>query len=200
MLADVEDELGRIDAVAGDGDHGRGMVKGSSAARDAAADAVDEGAGQGSVLTAAGKEWAAKAGGTSGVLWGAMLSALGARLGDTGRPDSATVAAALRDGYDALIRLGGASPGDKTMLDALLPFVEELEKRTDAGEPWQEAWRAAAEVATDAARATADMRPKVGRARPLAERSVGTPDAGATSLAMCAHAVADCFTLTAKGD
>jgi dihydroxyacetone kinase len=129
-----------------------------------------------------------------------MLSALGARLGDTGRPDSATVAAALRDGYDALIRLGGASPGDKTMLDALLPFVEELEKRTDAGEPWQEAWRAAAEVATDAARATADMRPKVGRARPLAERSVGTPDAGATSLAMCAHAVADCFTLTAKGD
>jgi dihydroxyacetone kinase len=200
MLADVEDELGRIDAVAGDGDHGRGMVKGSSAARDAAADAVDEGAGQGSVLTAAGKEWAAKAGGTSGVLWGAMLSALGARLGDTGRPDSATVAAALRDGYDALIRLGGASPGDKTMLDALLPFVEELKKRTDAGEPWQEAWRAAAEVATDAARATADMRPKVGRARPLAERSVGTPDAGATSLAMCAHAVADCFTLTAKGD
>jgi dihydroxyacetone kinase len=200
MLADVEDELGRIDAVAGDGDHGRGMVKGSSAARDAAADAVDEGAGQGSVLTAAGKEWAAKAGGTSGVLWGAMLSALGARLGDTGRPDSATVAAALRDGYDALIRLGGASPGDKTMLDALLPFVEELKKRTDAGEAWQEAWRAAADVATDAARATADMRPKVGRARPLAERSVGTPDAGATSLAMCAHAVADCFTLTAKGD
>ncbi|MCV7011287.1 DAK2 domain-containing protein, partial [Mycolicibacterium madagascariense] len=48
--------------------------------------------------------------------------------------------------------------------------------------------------------ATADMRPKVGRARPLADRSVGTPDAGATSLAMCAHAVADCFALTAKGD
>ena len=81
MLADAEEELGRIDAVAGDGDHGRGMVKGSSAARDAAANAVEEGGGQGSVLTAAGKEWAAKAGGTSGVLWGAMLSALGARLG-----------------------------------------------------------------------------------------------------------------------
>jgi dihydroxyacetone kinase len=48
-------------------------------------------------------------------------------------------------------------------------------------------------VATESARATADLRPKVGRARPLAERSVGTPDAGATSLAMCAHTVADCF-------
>jgi dihydroxyacetone kinase len=69
MLADAEDELGRIDAVAGDGDHGRGMVKGSSAARAAAAKASKDGAGQGSVLAAAGKEWAAKAGGTSGVLW-----------------------------------------------------------------------------------------------------------------------------------
>ena len=88
MLADAEDELGRIDAVAGDGDHGRGMVKGSSAAaRRRGQGAADDGAGQGSVLAAAGKEWAAKAGGTSGVLWGALLSALGARLGDTGRPD-----------------------------------------------------------------------------------------------------------------
>ena len=200
MLADAEQELGRIDAIAGDGDHGRGMVKGSSAARVAAAKAVEDGAGQGSVLTAAGKQWAAKAGGTSGVLWGAMLGALGARLGDTGRPDSATVAAGMRDGYDALIRLGGAAPGDKTMLDALLPFVEELERRVADGEPWQQAWSAAADLATEAARATADLRPKVGRARPLAERSVGTPDAGATSLAMCARTVADCFTLTAKGD
>ncbi|MEV3904617.1 D-erythrulose 4-kinase [Mycobacterium sp. NPDC050551] len=200
MLADAEDELGRIDAVAGDGDHGRGMVKGSSAARAAATRAVDDGAGQGSVLTAAGREWAAKAGGTSGVLWGALLSAIGGRLGDTGRPDSATVAAGLRDGYDALIELGGAAPGDKTMLDALLPFVEELERRTADGESWQQAWTSAAETATDAARATAEMRPKVGRARPLAERSVGTPDAGATSLAMCARTVAGCLTATAGGD
>jgi dihydroxyacetone kinase len=200
MLADAEDELGRIDAVAGDGDHGRGMVKGSAAAREAAARAVSEGAGQGSVLTAAGKEWAAKAGGTSGVLWGAMLNALGARLGDRGRPDSAAVAAGMRDGYDALIKLGGAAPGDKTMLDALLPFVEYLERRVADGERWQEAWRPAADIATEAAHATADLRPRVGRARPLAERSLGTPDAGATSLAMCARTVGDCFTLTAKGD
>ena len=200
MLADAEDELGRIDAVAGDGDHGRGMVKGSSAARTAASDASEAGAGQGSVLAAAGKEWAAKAGGTSGVLWGALLAAVGARLGDTGRPDPATVGAAMRDGYDALIHLGGASPGDKTMLDAMLPFVDDLQRRIADGESWQDAWRAAADVATDAATATAEMRPKVGRARPLADRSVGTPDAGATSLAMCAHTVADCFVLTAKGD
>jgi dihydroxyacetone kinase len=200
MLAEAEDELGRIDAVAGDGDHGRGMVKGSSAARAAAAKAVEDGAGQASVLAAAGKEWAAKAGGTSGVLWGALLNAVGARLGDTGRPDAATVGAAMRDGYDALIQLGGASPGDKTMLDAMLPFVDELQRRVSDGESWQDGWRAAADVATESASATADMRPKVGRARPLAERSVGTPDAGATSLAMIAHTVVNCFALTTKGD
>lgn len=200
LLAGAEEELGRIDAVAGDGDHGRGMVKGSSAARIAAAAAVDGGAGQASVLTEAGKAWAAKAGGTSGVLWGAMLTAIGTRLGDTGKPDAATVAAGMRDGYDALVRLGGAQPGDKTMLDALLPFVEELQRRTSGGEAWQQAWRAAAEVATTAAAATAQLRPKIGRARPLAERSVGTPDAGATSLAMCAHTVADCFSPTTQGD
>jgi len=200
MLAGVEEELGRIDAVAGDGDHGRGMVKGSSAARAAGAAAAKGGAGQGSVLAAAGREWAAKAGGTSGVLWGALLNAVGARLGDTGRPDSEAVAAAMRDGYDALIQLGGASPGDKTMLDAMLPFVEELQRRVADGESWQTSWRAAAEKATDAARATADMRPKVGRARPLAERSVGTPDAGATSLAMIAHTVADCFARKSEGE
>ena len=199
-LAEVEEELGRIDAIAGDGDHGRGMVKGSAAAQAAAAQAVEAGGGQRSVLAAAGKEWAAKAGGTSGVLWGALLSALGARLGDTGRPDSATVAAGMRDGYDALVTLGGAAPGDKTMLDALLPFVEDLERRVADGEPWQQAWAVAADVATDAARATASLRPKVGRARPLAERSIGTPDAGATSLAMCAVTVANCFALTSRGE
>lgn len=191
MLAEAEEELGRIDAVAGDGDHGRGMVKGSAAARAAAEAAVDAGAGAGSVLAAAGNDWAAKAGGTSGVLWGALLTALGARLGDAGRPSGDTIAVGVRDGYDALIRLGGAAPGDKTMLDALLPFVDDLQRRVGAGETWQQAWRAAATVATDAAAATAQLRPKIGRARPLAERSVGTPDAGATSLAMCANVVAD---------
>ncbi len=200
MLTDAEDELGRIDAVAGDGDHGRGMVKGSSAAREAAAMAVESGSGLGSVLDAAGARWAAEAGGTSGVLWGAMLRAIGKSLGDTGTPDSAAIAAALRAGYDALTQLGGAAPGDKTMLDAMLPFVDELQRLVDDGQPWPRAWAAAAEVAGAAAKATADLRPKVGRARPLAERSIGTPDAGATSLAKCAHVVADCFVLTAKRD
>ncbi|MDX1883900.1 dihydroxyacetone kinase family protein [Mycolicibacterium sp. 120270] len=198
MLEGAKEELGRMDAVAGDGDHGRGMVKGASAARTAAAEAVEAGSGQGSVLIAAGDRWAAAAGGTSGVLWGAMLRAIGESLGDTGSPDSATVVAAMRSGYDALTRLGGAAPGDKTMLDAMFPFVDELERLVDDGQPWPQAWAGAADVADEAAKATAEMRPKVGRARPLADRSVGTPDPGATSLAKCARVIAECFVLTAK--
>ncbi len=190
MLADAEDELGRIDAVAGDGDHGRGMVKGSAAGARAADEAVDAGAGPASTLAAAGSAWASQAGGTSGVLWGALLTAIGTALGDTGRPDGAAIARGVRDGYDALVALGGAAPGDKTMLDALAPFADALEQGLAGGTPWQEAWGHAAEVATTAASETAQMRPRIGRARPLAERSVGTPDAGATSLAMCAQTVA----------
>ncbi|OZC33906.1 dihydroxyacetone kinase family protein [Gordonia polyisoprenivorans] len=199
VLADAEDELGRIDAVAGDGDHGRGMVKGSRAAAQAAASAVDAGAGAGTVLRAAGSQWAARAGGTSGVLWGALLGAVGARIGDRGRPDGATVVAGVRDGYDAIVRLGKAAPGDKTMLDALHPFTDDLDRRVRDGEPWPQAWRAAAQVATAAAADTADLRPNVGRARPLAERSIGTPDAGATSLAMCLTTVAASMTPTGVG-
>jgi len=187
----VEDELGRIDAVAGDGDHGRGMVKGTTAARIAAATTSDQGGGTAAVLTAAGESWAAKAGGTSGVLWGAALAAAAQRLGDTGTPGDHDVAAALRAGHDALIALGGARPGDKTMLDALGPFVDAVDSAVSDGKDWRTAWLASVEVAQKAAAETADLRPKVGRARPLAERSVGTPDAGAISLAMCIHTVAD---------
>lgn len=189
-MADAEFELGRIDAVAGDGDHGRGMVRGSAAARAAAFDTVADGGGAESVLVAAGEAWAAKAGGTSGVLWGAALTAIGRTLGNAGVPSDRTVVTALRAGHDALVELGGAQPGDKTMLDTLAPFVGALESAVGAGQNWREAWSAAVDVAHKSALATADLRPKIGRARPLAEKSIGTPDAGAVSLAMCVETVA----------
>ena len=104
-MVGAEHDLGRIDAVAGDGDHGRGMVKGTGAAAEAATSAAHQGAGTATVLTAAGQAWAAKAGGTSGVLWGAALAAAADRLGDAGTPDGRDVAEALRAGHDALTRL-----------------------------------------------------------------------------------------------
>lgn len=191
QMVNAEQELGRIDAVAGDGDHGRGMVKGTTAAADAAAGALNSGGGTASVLTAAGEAWAYKAGGTSGVLWGAALCAAATTLGNRGVPGGRDIASALRAGHDALVALGRAERGDKTMLDALGPFLDSFETAVEDGTGWRTAWLESVEIAQKAAAETADLRPRVGRARPLAERSVGTPDAGAISLAMCIHTVAE---------
>ena len=185
-IVDAEDELGRIDAVAGDGDHGRGMVKGVSAATGAAAAAADQGHGVQGVLDAAGDAWAAKAGGTSGVLWGAALRAFGDRLGDqVAEITDGDVVDAVAAGLDALVALGKAKVGDKTMLDSLVPFVDSLQQQVSEGTELVAAWQQAAVISEQAAQATAQLRPRIGRARPLAERSLGTPDAGAISLALC---------------
>ncbi|MDB6428204.1 dihydroxyacetone kinase family protein [Curtobacterium sp. 20TX0008] len=184
LLREHEETLGRIDAVAGDGDHGRGMVKGVSAAR-RSVEQTDPAAGVAFVLGRAGDAWAASAGGTSGVLWGAALESFGRALGDDRETYGPTdVVAAAQAFADSIVHLGGAARGDKTLLDALLPFVDQLRSSVDDGADLPAAWRTAARVAVEQAEATADLRPKVGRARPLAEKSVGTPDAGATSMGM----------------
>ncbi|AOX64692.1 D-erythrulose kinase [Curtobacterium sp. BH-2-1-1] len=182
------DELGRIDAVAGDGDHGIGMQRGSTAADAAAQDAAARGAGAGSVLAIAGDAWSDKAGGTSGAIWGAALEALGRVLGDTSRPTATTVADAVHAAAEAVLAFG-AVPGDKTMVDALVPFDEVLTARTAAGDDLVTAWSAASAAATTAADATADLLPRMGRARTHGEDAVGTPDAGAISFALITAAV-----------
>lgn len=183
-----EDELGRLDAVAGDGDHGMGMVRGMKAAL-AAARAAD-GSGAGQVLRAAGDAFSDRAGGTSGILWGILLTAVGESLGDTEAVTPARLAAAVRHGAETVRRIGKAQPGDKTMLDALFPFVESLEAGLASGQPLGVAWRAAAQVAVRAAADTANIVARVGRARPLAERSLGTPDPGAVSMGIVLTAAA----------
>lgn len=184
-----EDELGRIDAVAGDGDHGRGMVRGIDGAIRAIDDLV--GAGPGWTLRTAGRSWAAEAGGTSGVLWGAGLEAAGDALTDTRDDyDAAVLPQAVAAFAEAIQDLGRAEIGDKTIVDALLPFRDTLQQGISAGTPAAASWTAAAGVASDAALATSLLTPKKGRARPLAEKSVGTPDAGATSFALIVEALA----------
>ncbi|OII05456.1 dihydroxyacetone kinase family protein [Curtobacterium sp. MCBA15_008] len=182
------DELGRIDAVAGDGDHGIGMQRGSTAADAAAQDAAARGAGAGSVLAIAGDAWSDKAGGTSGAIWGAALEALGRVLGDDERPSAATVQGAVHAATEAVLAFG-AVPGDKTMVDALVPFDEVFTARVAAGDELVDAWSAASAAAQTAADATADLLPRMGRARTHGEDAVGTPDAGAISFALITDAV-----------
>ncbi|WP_207454421.1 dihydroxyacetone kinase family protein [Desertivibrio insolitus] len=191
MLLESEEELGRIDAIAGDGDHGIGMARGIVAATQAAEQAAADGLGIGALLIEAGDAWSEHAGGTSGALWGVALQAAGATLARSASVDETAIADATGAALDAMRALGGAEVGDKTMIDAFAPLVATLSSALERGASLGEAWREAASSASAAAAATADLRPRLGRARPLAEKSIGHPDAGAISLARVAQTIAE---------
>ncbi|QYM63608.1 dihydroxyacetone kinase family protein [Microbacterium sp. Se5.02b] len=181
------DALGRLDAVAGDGDHGIGMQRGSRAADEAATLALDRGAGAGTLLARAGDAWALRGGGTSGALWGAGMRAAGESLGDDALPDAARLADALDAARAVVQERGHAVLGDKTLVDALVPFVTTLRAGAAAGRGVARCWTEAVQAAETAAQGTANLQPRRGRARPHAQKSVGSPDPGAISFA---HAMA----------
>ena len=191
-LAEHEAELNQLDAVAGNGDHGRVMLRGARAAAAAAQRAVADDAGAATTLLLAADAWSDRAGGTSGALWGAGLRA-GARVmsDETISPDTATTA--LRAALDAVTAYGNARLGDKTLVDAFLPFVDSFDDDMQAGLPLGAAWVNAADAAARSADATASLTPRLGRARPLAARSLGHADPGAVSFAIAMAAVSEHF-------
>ncbi|MCD2198158.1 dihydroxyacetone kinase family protein [Actinomycetospora endophytica] len=186
-VTEHEDELGRLDAVAADGDHGQGIVRGMRAAVAAARTAGvsgDTARDVGTALLAAGTALADAAGGASGALFGLLLTETGGRLQPRG--DTPVTTAALADAVSAaqaaVTELGGAHPGDKTMVDALDAFTTTLRDRND--DDLTTAWRRAADQARTAAERTADLVPAVGRAARLGDRGRGSADPGATSLGL----------------
>ncbi|MEA5456156.1 dihydroxyacetone kinase family protein [Sinomonas sp. JGH33] len=183
------DELGRLDAIAGDGDHGIGMQRGASAAAAEAAGLAARGAGAGTLLAGAGGAWADRAGGTSGALWGVILRTLGSAAGDDDVLTGERVAAGLTEAAEAVMAYGKARVGDKTLVDALVPFAESLAAGVADGQSLSTAWETAAKTATKAAQDTADLLPGMGRARSHGDKSLGVPDPGAVSLALIATTV-----------
>ncbi|HEX3207511.1 MAG TPA: dihydroxyacetone kinase family protein [Propionibacteriaceae bacterium] len=188
VVEENKEYLGRIDAIAGDGDHGIGMSRGSKAAAEAANETQG---GVETVLSAAGHAFGDKAGGTSGILWGLLLEGVGKALGNTEAVTGKRLAEAVQSSAQHLQGFSKAALGDKTMLDALFPFVDTLIGEVDGGASLSDAWRSAANTCRAAAEATSSLVPKIGRARPLAERSVGTPDPGAVSLGLIVTAIGD---------
>lgn len=178
---EAEKELGKMDAVAGDGDHGQGMVLGSTAAAKSARESVEAGAGARTLLARAGAAWSEGAGGTAGALWGGALSAVGSTLSDEDGADQQTLREAVLAGTRSFVTLGGADVGDKTIVDASEVFAGELEN--DDAE-LAVVWKNAADAAAKAAEKTADFVARKGRARTHGEQSIGTADPGATSFAM----------------
>ncbi|WP_405577378.1 dihydroxyacetone kinase subunit DhaL [Streptomyces sp. NBC_01092] len=173
------ERLTALDSPIGDADHGSNLQRGFTAV----AAALEKEAPQtpGAVLTLAGRQLISTVGGASGPLYGTLLRRTGKALGDAGEVSEDEFAQALRAGVDAVMTLGGAAPGDKTMIDALVPAVDAL----------GDGFIAARAAAEEGALATTPLQARKGRASYLGERSIGHQDPGATSSALLIAGLAE---------
>jgi dihydroxyacetone kinase-like protein len=187
-VRDQRDYLTQLDSAIGDGDHGTNMNRGFEAVEKALA-GQNGSVPPGRLLILAGKTLVSTVGGASGPLWGSALRAAGRSLGDAESFEAPELAGALDAAIAAVIDLGAATPGDKTMIDALMPAAEALRNSLDTGVPLQVAVAAACEAAEEGARATVPMLARKGRASYLGERSIGHQDPGATSATLILRAL-----------
>ncbi|MDJ1131409.1 dihydroxyacetone kinase subunit DhaL [Streptomyces iconiensis] len=183
------DQLTELDSPIGDADHGGNMRRGFFAVRDALGS--EPPGTPGAVLMLAGRTLVSTVGGASGPLYGTLLRRTGKALGDAGQVSEKELAGALRTGVDAVAQLAGASEGDKTMLDALLPAVGALSEGHGLA--------AASTAAERGAEATTPLQARKGRASYLGERSIGHQDPGATSSALLLAALAQTAALGVSG-
>jgi dihydroxyacetone kinase-like protein len=183
------DHLTQLDAAIGDGDHGINMHRGFDAVQEALR-AQEDGQPPGRLLIVVGKTLVSTVGGASGPLWGSFFRGAGRTLGGAPELDGPALAEALAAGVKAVQDLGAAVPGDKTMVDALVPAVDALREALGAGATIGEAAARAAAAAQDGARATVPLQARKGRASYLGERSVGHEDPGAASTVIVVSALA----------
>jgi dihydroxyacetone kinase-like protein len=188
-IAEHKEELTELDSAIGDADHGTNMDRGMSAAVAALAAAPPDGAA--GLLKTVAMTMISKVGGTSGPLYGTFFLRMSGAFGD-GSP--AAFAAAFRAGVDGVIARGKAEPGDKTMVDALLPAADALAGAVDAGEPLDAALRAAADAAARGRDAVTPLVARKGRASYLGERSANHVDPGAASAVLLVEAASGTLT------
>ena len=188
-VAEHQDELSRLDAVAGDGDHGVNMSVALAEAERRACDPMVATAA--AVFESTGRSFHQTVGGSAGALFGAFFGALSSWLDKVTVPETADLVAGLRKGLDRVSRLGGAAPGHKTMVDALSPALEAAEDMVAQRASMARVMDAAAEAAKRGAESTAAMHPKAGRARYAPERSLGSEDPGAMTVALILEAWAE---------
>ncbi|MET3812308.1 dihydroxyacetone kinase subunit DhaL [Arthrobacter sp. UYEF3] len=179
---DKEKEFGDLDAVVGDGDLGYSLARGfekvlhdwDSFKRDDVA----------TFLQQIALAISSRIGGTSGPLWGTAFLRASAAAKAVDTIDGAAAVAMLRAAAEGIMARGGASLGDKTLLDALVPATDELERQLAAGAGPAECRAAFAKTVRECADATSTLQARRGRASYSGERSIGSPDAGAVAVAI----------------
>jgi len=191
---DNEKYFGELDAVVGDGDFGYSMARGFEIVL-SDWDSFDR-TDMGTFLKKIAVVITSRVGGTSGPIWGTALLRAGAVAGDKAELTADDAIAMLRASIEGIKKRGNSGLGDKTLLDALEPAVDELEKSLGAGDDAAVAIQKAAVVARERAEATREMLAKRGRASYTGERSIGTLDAGAIAVAVMFEQVADAWAAT----
>jgi dihydroxyacetone kinase-like protein len=176
------DFLTQLDAAIGDADHGVNMHRGFTAVVAKVGAAGEISAGQ--LLKLAGRTFVSTVGGAAGPLYGTAFLQAGEALGDHERFGPKLLGEALRASLEGVQRVGAASPGDKTMVDALTPALGAYELELRMGGSLETAVSAAREAAAEGMRATIPLQARKGRASYLGPRSVGHQDPGATSSAL----------------
>ena len=185
----ARDDLGALDGIAGDGDHGMTMA---SAARNVRAKLNAAPDADGAALLAPAAMGVGSVGGAIGPIYATAILKIAAL-----KPAAPVTVAELVTCAEAaeagIMILGKAKPGDKTVLDALHPLVGSLKASAAAGDDVATAVAAAAVAARRGAESTAVMIATIGRASRLGERSRGWADPGATSFAIIVEALASAF-------
>ena len=171
-----EPYLTRIDSAVGDGDHGTGMKNGMKAVLRflEQSDAGDINALYGGMADAMRQAM----GGASGMIFSTLFAGSGPDADAADELTPARLARRMKDGLAAIQALGHAEPGDKTMVDALLPAVEAMEAHTDS---FEDLFTAAEDAAKTGMEKTKDYVARFGRAKNLGKRALGHADPGAAS-------------------
>lgn len=171
--------LTELDAAIGDADHGTNMHRGFQKVRTVLPSVAESDAG--GILKGAGMALISSVGGASGPLYGTFFLRAAEAVAGKVEMNPNDIGALLRAGVAGIVHRGRAQPGDKTMLDALLPAVQAFDEAVAADQALQAALLGAVEAAERGARDTIPLVARKGRASYLGERSVGHQDPGATS-------------------
>ena len=181
LIFEHRDVLTDLDAAIGDADHGNNMSRGM-----AAVVADLSGMTVAALAKRAGMTLVSSVGGASGPLYGTFFLRFASAAGEVNELDASSFAVAMRAGLDGLVSRGKAEVGDKTMVDALAPAVDALER--NRAQPLSAGLDAARRAADEGRDATVAMVARKGRASYLGDRSVGHQDPGATSAALLIRA------------
>jgi dihydroxyacetone kinase-like protein len=185
-----KDQLTQLDAAVGDGDHGINMDRGMSAVL-VKVDAAGEEQDIGALLKTVGMTLVSTVGGAGGPLYGTLFMQMGTAVSGKTELGPDDWAAALDAAVAGVQARGKAEPGDKTMIDALIPGRDGLKSALAEGASFEDALRQSAAAAGQGMRDTIPLVARKGRASYLGERSAGHQDPGATSSHLLLEAAAE---------